>query len=110
MRLFIDDDRPIPAGWVGARTNAEAIQLLSTQSIDTVSLDYDNLIRDKKGNVVKRMSFKPVAQFILELPEKLRPSNIIIHSANLHGAQELMNMFQGKVKNLDRGLKYLGDR
>ncbi len=41
MKLWHDDVRPPPEGWVWARTNAEAIALLETASVTECSLDHD---------------------------------------------------------------------
>ena len=41
IRLFLDDERPVPEGWVGARTIEEAKILASHNTISSMSLDHD---------------------------------------------------------------------
>lgn len=41
MKLWHDDVRPNPEGWVWARTNNEAKRILETESVDEISLDHD---------------------------------------------------------------------
>lgn len=41
MKLFVDDIRACPEGWVLARTVTESIRILATQSVEEVSLDHD---------------------------------------------------------------------
>lgn len=41
MKLYVDDLRKCPDGWVLARSVTEAIRILATQSVDEVSLDHD---------------------------------------------------------------------
>lgn len=41
MRLWHDDIRPAPEGWMWARTNAEAIERLETGAYDELSMDHD---------------------------------------------------------------------
>ena len=41
MRLFVDDIRPIPAGYDGARDAETAIELMTCTPYELVSLDYD---------------------------------------------------------------------
>lgn len=41
MRLWLDDERPCPQGWVHARTAGEAIALLDGGQVVEVSLDHD---------------------------------------------------------------------
>lgn len=41
MRLWHDDVRPAPPGWVWARTNAAAMDYLRTGEVEEASLDHD---------------------------------------------------------------------
>lgn len=40
-RLFVDDRRPAPAGWLQARTARAAIAYLKRGGIEELSLDHD---------------------------------------------------------------------
>lgn len=48
MRLFLDDERTVPDGWVQVRWPDKAISLLQTGKITEISLDHD-LGDDDKG-------------------------------------------------------------
>ena len=48
MRVYLDDERPTPPGWVGARWPDEAIALLETGRVTDLSLDHD-LGDDERG-------------------------------------------------------------
>ena len=41
MRVYLDDEREAPEGWVRVRTAAEAIAKLRTGQVDEISLDND---------------------------------------------------------------------
>lgn len=41
MKVFLDDERELPAGWVGARWPEEVITLLKAGGVTEVSLDHD---------------------------------------------------------------------
>jgi hypothetical protein len=41
FKLFVDDVRPIPPGWVGARTVEQAMTYLATGNVEYASLDHD---------------------------------------------------------------------
>lgn len=41
MKIWHDDIRPAPDGWVWARTNARAIDLLLNGDVEEISLDHD---------------------------------------------------------------------
>ena len=78
MKLFVDDLRPAPNGWHEARSITEAIRILSTTSVDEVSLDYDII-----GSIE---TFEPVAWYIRSMP---RPPKVKIHTANPVGGNRM---------------------
>lgn len=41
MKLYLDDEREAPEGWIRVKTAHEAIQLLELNRYDIVSLDHD---------------------------------------------------------------------
>ena len=41
MKIYLDDERPIPEGWVGARWPEDVIRLLEAGGVTHVSLDHD---------------------------------------------------------------------
>lgn len=41
MKVYLDDERPTPNGWVGVKTAREAIELLKTGDVEVISLDHD---------------------------------------------------------------------
>ncbi|MGE0191144.1 MAG: cyclic-phosphate processing receiver domain-containing protein [Planctomycetota bacterium] len=48
MKVYLDDERPTPAGWVGARWPEDAIRLLEAGGVTEISLDHD-LGDDERG-------------------------------------------------------------
>ncbi|GAB5403271.1 MAG: hypothetical protein Aurels2KO_15020 [Aureliella sp.] len=47
-KIFLDDERPCPEGWVSARWPDQVIELLKTGNVSEVSLDHD-LGDDERG-------------------------------------------------------------
>ncbi len=41
MKVYLDDVRPTPDGWVRTYTSQETIDLLNRESVEEVSLDHD---------------------------------------------------------------------
>lgn len=41
MKIYLDDTRPCPEGWVLVRTVEQAIKLLETEQVEEISLDND---------------------------------------------------------------------
>jgi hypothetical protein len=89
MRVWLDDVRPAPDGWVHVRTPEEAIELLRTGEVAELSLDFDLGFRGdeerRTGEVVlvwiEEQVVRGTAQFVL--PE------ISIHSSNPVGRARL---------------------
>jgi hypothetical protein len=82
MKLWIDDVRPAPDGWIWAMTLAEALNEIATGDYDEVSFDHD------LGGDDTAM---PVAKRIEELAYlgDLEPPKWRIHSANPVGRANL---------------------
>lgn len=79
MRVYVDDLRKAPEGWIPARTNTEAISLLATGNVLEISLDHDIMVpeyegRSKFGKLVtaslSEETFKPVAYYLALMPRK----------------------------------------
>ena len=82
MRVWLDDLREAPPGWVRVRTPEEAIALLETGDVTEISLDHDlGLLdgeRERTGYDVLLWLEREVAEgrWVIPLPE------IGVHSAN----------------------------
>lgn len=86
MKLWLDDLRPAPAGWVHAKTAKEAIKLLSADCVKEISLDHDLGEEEDVG------SGYDVACFIEENAALGRLKKLFwnIHSANPVGRIRMM--------------------
>ena len=89
MRVWLDDRREAPPGWVRVRTPEEAIALLETGDVVEISLDHDlGLLdgdRERTGYDVLIWLEREVAEgrWIIPLPE------ISVHSANPVGRKRM---------------------
>jgi len=104
MKLFVDDIRDAPEGWVLARTISEAITILRMYGLEIthVSLDHDISIPVKVGNVIRPYpspdTFKAVAyyieQLILDESGGMKESVVVTtHSANPDGRKAIVEIF-----------------
>jgi hypothetical protein len=79
MKVYLDDLRSTPEGWVRAYTASEAIELLKTGTVEEISLDHD--LGDEKivgtGHDVIIWMESQVAT-----SDYNPPRNIVVHSAN----------------------------
>lgn len=84
MKVFLDDERPVPAGWVGARWPEEVIALLESGNVTEISLDHD-LGDDSRGTGydVIRWLEESVAT------RNFAPPRIHVHSANPAARQRM---------------------
>lgn len=110
-RVFIDDMRPIPDKWIGARTVSEAIAILATlHPIREISLDHDILFpaqRVDQYTPLMNETFKGVAHYIAKCPDLLEKAKIRIHSSNAGGAYTMCAImgldFQKAYKPFNHG-------
>jgi hypothetical protein len=77
MRVYLDDERPTPEGWVRTYWPQEVIALLEAGGVTELSLDH-NLGDDKRGTGY---------DVILWLEEAValrgfKPPKVVVHSAN----------------------------
>jgi hypothetical protein len=100
MRVWLDDVRPMPAGYdVHVRTAGEAVGLLKTGAVTELSLDHDlGDERNGTGYEVARWIEEAAFRWGEGDPEGLRPLTWHIHSQNPVG---LGNMTQA-LRNADR--------
>jgi hypothetical protein len=77
MRVYLDDARPTPAGWVGVRWPEEAIALLATGGVTELSLDHD-LGDDRRGTGYDVIVW--IERAVAE--DGFQPPVIHVHSAN----------------------------
>ena len=77
MRLFLDDERPVPDGWVRVRWPDEVIALLEAGGVSEVSLDHD-LGDDRRGTGYDVLLWIEEAVAV----RGFTPPKLHVHSAN----------------------------
>lgn len=95
IKLFVDDLRKCPEGWHLARTVTEAIRILATQDVSSVSLDHD-ISHVKEVNGIAHPyacpeTFEPVAWYLRAIEFK---GPIILHTANPIGAEKMKQILK----------------
>jgi len=83
MKVFLDDERPTPEGWVRAFWPEEVIALLKTGEVTELSLDHDLGDDARSGYDVLTWLEEQAFEGTLRMPE------ITIHSANAAGRQRM---------------------
>ncbi|MEW6736555.1 MAG: cyclic-phosphate processing receiver domain-containing protein [Acidobacteriota bacterium] len=84
MKVYLDDERECPPGWIAVRWPDEAIELLKTDQVTEISLDHD-LGDDSRGTGY---------DVILWIEEAVatrgfNPPKITVHSANSSARQKM---------------------
>ncbi|MEX0739812.1 MAG: cyclic-phosphate processing receiver domain-containing protein [Pseudohongiella sp.] len=77
MRVYLDDERPTPIGWVRAYWPQEVIALIEAGEVTEVSLDHD-LGDDERGTGYDVINWLEEAVAV----RGLVPPKIVVHSAN----------------------------
>lgn len=96
VRLWHDDVRPAPDGWLWAKTNAAAMEVLAEYEVDEISLDHDlgavpTGDMDPRRYMTSRGSAEEtgvdLARWMVEFDRV--PPRITIHSWNPPGAERI---------------------
>lgn len=84
MKVWVDDLRPAPQGWVWVTTSAAAIELLSQGGdIEVMSLDHD---------LGGEETTRPIVLWMCE--HQVWPAEVVVHSANPVGVEWLTGMIE----------------
>lgn len=90
LKLFVDDMRECPKGWVPAKSVTEAIRLLSTVDFEEVSLDHDIACRLVDGHEhSSNETFEPVAWFLLLANKPIEIIKVRIHTSNVAAGRRM---------------------
>jgi hypothetical protein len=104
MKLWHDDIRPAPDGWVWARTNTEAQKLLQTGEVEEISMDHDLGDAGLDEKTIDALTLEEFRRYLMirgtssetgvELARwmvlnQIIPDKIIIHSWNPDGARKM---------------------
>lgn len=94
VKVYLDDERPVPDGWQGARWPEDAIGLLESGNVTHISLDHD-LADDDRGTGYDVILWieKAVAT------RGFKPPEITVHSANT-SAREKMELGIQSIQRL----------
>ncbi len=76
MKVFLDDERVAPSGWIQVRWPEEAIDLLKTGKVTELSLDHD-LGDDEHGTGY---------DVLLWIEEEVMFNKFVLPSINIHSA------------------------
>jgi hypothetical protein len=85
MRVFLDDERTTPDGWVRVYWPSEAIVLLETGAVDELSLDHD-LGDDDRGTGYDVVLWIEEAVAL----RGFKPPKIKVHSANSSAREKMV--------------------
>lgn len=102
MRVFLDDVRPTPEGWVRAYWPSEVITLLESGQVQEVSLDHD-LGDDLRGTGYDVIVWIEEAVAL----QGFRPPTLVVHSANSAARERMMagihsiGMFDARRRSAD---------
>ncbi len=91
LRLWVDDQRPAPGGWLHARTYADAVRCIRRfgSELIEVSLDHDLCPAHSGGDYTDQRTGYDVLVYLLH--KGLRPV-IHIHTMNPEGLQRMTDL------------------
>ena len=103
MRVYLDDERATPDGWVRVYWPDEAIVLLETGDVTEISLDHD-LGDDERGTGYDVVLWIEEAVAL----RAFEPPTILVHSANSSARDKMLAGIRA-IKSLVARRKALGD-
>jgi hypothetical protein len=84
MKIYLDDIRTAPEGWVLVKTAQDAIGLLKSNKVSEISLDHD------LGDAINGTGYDVVLWIEQEIyMGNYIPPKIIIHSANVPAREKM---------------------
>ena len=99
MKIYLDDERPIPDGWIGARWPEDVIRLIEAGGVTHISLDHDLGDDDHgTGNDVIIWIEEAVAT------RGFVPPIITVHSANSSARLKMEQGIESIRRLSERGL------
>jgi hypothetical protein len=94
MRVWLDDVRPAPDGWVHVRTPEEAINRLKTGEVEEISFDHDLGLDDYEDGR-ERTGYRVLLWIEEEMHLRVvKPPNMRVHSGNVPGHERLLRGIQ----------------
>lgn len=84
IKVYLDDERDTPEGWVRVYWPDEAIRLLETGEVDAISLDHD-LGDDDRGTGYDVVLWIEEAVAL----RGFKPPRMVVHSANSSAALKM---------------------
>ena len=87
MKVWLDDRRPEPAGWVRCYTPEQVIELLQTRSVTELSLDHDLGLLDGSR---ERTGYDVLLWIEQHAAQGYAPPRIHVHSANPVAHQRML--------------------
>jgi hypothetical protein len=87
MKVYLDDERKTPEGWVRTYSSEETITLLRTGRVQVLSMDHDLGFPDDRDNGNKVVLWLE-EQVILH--NFIPPAEMVVHSSNSSAVQKML--------------------
>lgn len=97
MKVWLDDERPAPEGWIQITTAHEAIAALKTKKVTQISLDHD-LGLTANGTGYEVACHIELASFMMTLPRLVWT----VHTQNPVGRVKITVALEHADKNWDK--------
>ena len=95
MKLWLDDVRPAPEGWLHLKTPVDVIEHLCTGDVEELSLDHDlGLVTSEGREWTGYDVLTWIEEQLATSPEPLHVPRISIHSANSVGRDRMQRALE----------------
>lgn len=90
MKLFVDDERPAPRGWVLATSSKDAIEIMQIYAAAGCQLDAVSLDHDLSTVMYEDDTTRPIVERMRQ--HNWWPIELYVHTANPDGEDWLVEM------------------
>lgn len=97
MKIYLDDEREAPDGWVPVRNPAGVLDLLKENDVEAISLDHDLGWFVDEREVTGYTILCGLEEYFYHHPEKPLPK-ITVHSANPAVYKKMTQTIEGMEK------------
>lgn len=96
VKVWLDDIRPAPAGWIRVYWPEQAIALLATGDVEEISLDHD---LGDFGKVPERTGYDVILWIErMVFTENFMPPIILVHTANWVAEKKMLKAIECIMK------------
>jgi hypothetical protein len=99
IKVFLDDERTAPVGWIRVTTAKNAIYLLKYGNVEIISLDHDLGTEDTGYDVILWIERKVAEDGMIPPKIKIHSANAGVYKKMILGVDSIKRIAMGSLKD-----------